>query len=164
MSDRYFSITFPEGLIKEPVIYALVKRYRLRTNIFRALVSGSSSWVAISLSGDDERIDNALLDLKCRGAIVMEGGTEVIDITDAPTVSGIKIRLTVPEQLVKTPVLSDLITEHDVVVDIRQAKIDSSIGVIDVELTGGLDAIDKAIESIKGKGIRVDAIEGNVIE
>jgi hypothetical protein len=96
MAERYFSITLPEGLVKEPVIYTLVKRYGLTVNVFRASVTSTSGWVVMNVTGDAGSIDSAALDLRCRGAIVREGGAELRELKTAPMVSGVRVRLVVP--------------------------------------------------------------------
>ena len=79
MSYRYFSIIFPDHMIKEPVIYSLVSYYQVEPNIYRASVSGSHSWMVVSLSGPDDRIDRAVMDLKRRGATIKEGDKGLLD-------------------------------------------------------------------------------------
>lgn len=164
MAERYFSITLPEGLVKEPVIYTLVKRYGLMVNVFRASLNPTSGWVVISVSGDAGDIDGAALDLRCRGAILHEGGPELLDMKAAPMISGVRVRLVVPKERVKEPVLNDMITTHEVIINIRQARIDDEQGILDVEITGLLSSIDTAMDTLKKKGVRVDPIEKTVIE
>jgi hypothetical protein len=164
MAERYFSITLPEGLVKEPVIYTLVKRYGLTVNVFRASVSPASGWLALNVIGDADKIDSATLDLRCRGAIVQEGGPELRELKTAPMVSGVRVRLVVPKERVKEPILSDMITTHDVIINIRQARIDEEQGILDVEITGSLSAIDMAMDTLKKQGVKVEPIEKTVIE
>jgi len=164
MSDRYFSLVLPDGLVKEPVLFTLVRRYGLSANIFQASVSAESGWLIVCLSGDEGKISEAVLDLKCRGAVVQEGGKELLNLTEAPKVSGIRVRLSLPKELVGKPVLSDLISKLDIMVNIRQARISQEQGYLDVEMTGALPTIDSAVDELKKIGVGVDAIEGNIIE
>jgi ABC-type methionine transport system ATPase subunit len=154
----------PDGLVKEPVIYTLVKRYGLTVNVFRASVTSASGWIVMSVSGAVDRIDRAVLDLRCRGAIVQEGGVELLNAKTAPIVSGVRVRLIVPRERVKEPILSEMITTHDVIINIRQARIDEEQGVLDVEITGSLSSIDTAMDTLKKRGVRVEPIEKTVIE
>lgn len=164
MALRYISLTFPEGLVKEPIFYSLVKRSGLVANIFRAKVSPSSGWLVVSLEGDDESIDLALLELKGRGAMVTEGKEEIVEMEEPPVTPGVRVRLTTSKELVSEPILANLIVEFDVVVNIRHAKVDKKGGVVELEITGSLSAIDQAIDSLREKGVNVSPIEGNVIE
>lgn len=158
------SITLPDGLVKEPVIYTLVKRYGLIVNVLRASVTHTSGWLAVNVIGPEDKIDSATLDLRCRGAIVNEGGAELREMKSAPLVSGVRVRLIVPKERVKEPVLSEMISTHDVIINIRQARIDDEEGVLDVEITGSLSSIDTAMDSLKKRGVRVEPIEKTVIE
>ncbi len=56
MSSIKIRLTFPEELIKEPVIYNVGKQYNLITNIRRANVDSKVGWVDLELTGDDEEI------------------------------------------------------------------------------------------------------------
>lgn len=164
MSERYFSISIPEGLVKEPILHSLVKKFGVSPNIFRAEVRSDYGWIAFSLAGDDKAIDSAIDELSLRGAITKEGGRELMDIEEPPGLSSIRVRIKVPKDEVSKPFLSDLIKNHDIVVNIRQARIDQDKGVIEMEITGLLESIDKAVEFAKNRGVSIDPIEGNVIE
>ncbi|MBI5815702.1 MAG: hypothetical protein HZB29_08850 [Nitrospinae bacterium] len=164
MGERIFSLVFPDGLVKEPVLFTLVKRYGLSVNILRASVSADSGWMVVGLSGEAGKIEEAILDLKCRGAMAQEGGRELLEVAEAPKLSGVRVRIVIPGGLVGKPVLSDLIKSQGVMVNIRQARIGEDQGILDVEMSGSLSTIDSAMDELKKMGVRVDPIEGNVIE
>jgi len=52
--------TFPEELIKEPIIYNLSHQFRVVTNIRRADVSENRGWVVLELEGEDEEIEQGI--------------------------------------------------------------------------------------------------------
>lgn len=164
MSERYFSILFPEGIVREPVIYSLVKRYGLTTNIYRASVTAAGGWILASIAGPDETIDSAILDIKCRGALPHEGDRSILSMKTPPRLVGIRVRLSIPAERVEEPAISEIIKGFDVVVNIRQADIGPDRGVMEMEISGALDDIDSAVDFMKKKGIEVSPIEGNVIE
>ncbi len=164
MSDRYFAITFPENLVQEPALYALITKYGLKPNVIRASVTNTGGWMILHLGGEDEKIDEALLDFKCRGAMVQEGGEEMRKLEAPSEVSSVRVRIGVPKSKVAKPVLNDIVENKDVMINIRQAMIDPKQGVIDLEISGTLESIDESIELLKMDGISVDPIEGNVIE
>ena len=164
MQERYFTLFFPEDLVREPLLYSLVRRFGLVPQVFRASVTGTGGWLVISLKGEKEAIETSMLELKCRGAQVIEGDSSIIDISEPPKTSSVRIRLTIPQTKVTEPIYSDIIKKHDVVMNIRQARIDAEQGLIDMEMTGTLESIDDAIDWMKTQGIGVDPIEGNVIE
>jgi hypothetical protein len=50
-------LTFPEELIREPIIYTLGQHFNLVTNILRADVTEEKGWVILELDGEEEAID-----------------------------------------------------------------------------------------------------------
>ncbi len=75
----------------------------------------------------------------------------------------VRVKLTFPESLVRSPVLAQLVREFDVDPDIRRADITDSVGWIVCELDGQADKIDAAVEWLKVEGIGVDLL-GDVLE
>ena len=60
MAKRQVMFTFPEGLIKEPIIYNLGQRFKVVTNIRRADISASKGWVVLELEGEEEDIEQGI--------------------------------------------------------------------------------------------------------
>ncbi|MDH5639593.1 MAG: NIL domain-containing protein, partial [Nitrospinota bacterium] len=163
MSERFFAVTFPVDLVKEPVLYSLVQRYGLEPVIYKASVGSSAGWLVLSLAGPDDQIDAAALDLKCRGALVREGDRSLADLQAPESISSVKIRLIIPPEKVREPIYGAIIREHGVTINIRQANIGDDRGVVDLEISGELESIDSAIDYLKSIGAQVDPIEKNVI-
>lgn len=65
-------LTFPERLIKEPIIYQVGKKFQVVTNIFKADVNESKGWVVLELDGEQEEIDKSIQYLKALGIEVKE--------------------------------------------------------------------------------------------
>jgi ABC-type methionine transport system ATPase subunit len=57
MAKRRVMLTFPEELIREPVIYNLGQQFNIVTNILRADVTEDRGWVVLELDGNDEEIE-----------------------------------------------------------------------------------------------------------
>ena len=57
MAKRRVMFTFPEELIREPVIYNLSQQFNIVTNILRADVTEDRGWVVLELDGEDEDIE-----------------------------------------------------------------------------------------------------------
>jgi len=57
MAKRRVMFTFPEELIREPVIYNLGQQFNIVTNILRADVTEDRAWVVLELDGTDEEIE-----------------------------------------------------------------------------------------------------------
>jgi len=60
MSKRQVMFTFPEELIREPIIYNLGQQFKVVTNIRRADVSESKGWVVLELEGEEEEIERGI--------------------------------------------------------------------------------------------------------
>ncbi len=63
-------LTYPQRLIKEPLIYELGHHFRLRTNIRGANVSERMGLVALELEGSRPEIGRAIAWLRARGVQV----------------------------------------------------------------------------------------------
>ena len=70
MASLKVHITFPEGKIREPIIYQIGQDYQVVTNIRKADVTEKTGWVDLELSGDPKEIERAVQDLKKRGVII----------------------------------------------------------------------------------------------
>ncbi|MBI4303823.1 MAG: NIL domain-containing protein [Chloroflexi bacterium] len=60
MVKRQVQFTFPEELIKEPVIYNLGRRFNVITNVRRADITENRGWVVLELEGDEDEIEQGL--------------------------------------------------------------------------------------------------------
>ena len=70
MAKRKVMFTFPEELIKEPIIYNLGHQFRIVTNIRRADVSENKGWVVLELEGEESEIDWGITWVISRGVRV----------------------------------------------------------------------------------------------
>ncbi|UCD53887.1 MAG: FeS-binding protein [Dehalococcoidia bacterium] len=57
MAKKQVMFTFPEELVKEPIIHTLSHQFKIVTNIRRADVTESKGWVVLELEGDEEEIE-----------------------------------------------------------------------------------------------------------
>ncbi len=76
----------------------------------------------------------------------------------------LKVHLTFSGETIKRPLIYEIGQEFKVVTNIRKANVDGKTGWVDLEITGEGEEIDRAVEALKEKGVRVDPIEGDVIE
>ena len=77
--------------------------------------------------------------------------------------SGVRVRLTFPEHLIKEPVIARMVKEFDVMANIRRAKVEDSFGWILCELDGDHESIDGAVQWMRELGVEVD-LPGDVVE
>lgn len=60
MARRRVTFTFPDELIREPIIYNLGLQFKVVTNIRRADVSESKGWVVLELEGEEKEIERGI--------------------------------------------------------------------------------------------------------
>ena len=73
------------------------------------------------------------------------------------------LRLTFPESQVTEPVIYHLVIDHDVVPNIRRAKIENHFGWMVVEVTGTAAALTAAVQYLESLDIQVASAEGDVV-
>ena len=75
-----------------------------------------------------------------------------------------KIRISFPEEKIKEPIIYNIGHEFKVVTNVRRADVREKTGWVELELTGDAAEIEKAVASLKTKGVKVEPIERNIIE
>lgn len=63
-------LTFPQNLIREPVIFTMAKKYDLIPNIRRARVTETVGEMILEIEGDDESIQKGIQSLRQQGVLV----------------------------------------------------------------------------------------------
>ena len=67
MATKRLKLTFPQDLIKEPVIYTMAKKFNIMPNIRRAKVTESVGEVVLELEGPDASLAEGIAYLRERG-------------------------------------------------------------------------------------------------
>ncbi|MBW7956716.1 MAG: NIL domain-containing protein [Deltaproteobacteria bacterium] len=75
-----------------------------------------------------------------------------------------RVYLTYPKEQVKEPLLYHVGKKFEVVTNIRQATVSDKIGLVALELEGEPEEIEKAIQYLIEKGVKVEPIELDIIE
>ncbi|MBI5183320.1 MAG: NIL domain-containing protein [Nitrospinae bacterium] len=78
--------------------------------------------------------------------------------------ANLKVRLTFSGETIKRPLIYEIGHMFKVVTNIRKADVDEKRGWVELEITGEGEEIEKAVEALKEKGVRVDPIEGDIVE
>ncbi len=74
-----------------------------------------------------------------------------------------RVKLTFPQELIKEPVIFTMAKKFDVVPNIRRAKVTESVGEVVLELEGSEKKLDEGIDYLRGRGVKVEAVEGDVV-
>jgi L-aspartate semialdehyde sulfurtransferase ferredoxin len=72
--------------------------------------------------------------------------------------------LTYPRELIKEPLLYQLVKKFDLVFNIRGASVSEEMGLVAVEFEGSSEQIERALSWLRQTGVTVEPIEKNVIE
>ncbi len=64
---RRVKLTFPQNLIKEPVIFTMAKKYDVLPNIRRARVTDTIGEMMLELEGDEANLDKGIKSLQEQG-------------------------------------------------------------------------------------------------
>jgi len=70
MATKRVKLTFPQELIKEPVIFTMAKKFDVMPNIRRARVAEGIGEVLLELEGAENKLDESIAYLKERGVKV----------------------------------------------------------------------------------------------
>lgn len=70
MAKRRVMFTFPEELIKEPIIYNLGQQFKVVTNIRRADLTSDKGWLVLELEGKEEEIEEGITWVTSKGVRV----------------------------------------------------------------------------------------------
>ncbi len=72
--------------------------------------------------------------------------------------------LSYPRELIKQPLLYQLVKKFDLVFNIRGASVSEEMGLVALEFEGTSDQIERALTWLRAAGVTVEPIEKNVIE
>ena len=70
MVKRQVTLTFPQELLREPVIYTLGQQFKVLTNIHRADISEDRGWIVLGMEGEEEDIEQGIAWMISRGVRV----------------------------------------------------------------------------------------------
>jgi L-aspartate semialdehyde sulfurtransferase ferredoxin len=70
----------------------------------------------------------------------------------------VQVKLTFPEELVRQPVIGQMVRRFDVLPNIRRASIEEHMGWMICELEGDDVAVDRALQWLVDRGVQVDRL------
>ncbi|RJQ39322.1 MAG: FeS-binding protein [Dehalococcoidia bacterium] len=70
MAIKQVMFTFPEHLIKEPIIYNLSQKFKIVPNIRRADVTENRGWIMLEMEGAEEEIERGIAWVQSQGVRV----------------------------------------------------------------------------------------------
>ncbi len=79
MPTKRVKLTFPQDLIKEPIIFTMAKKFDVMPNIRRAKVTESLGEVVLELEGTEKKLEEGIAYLKDRGVKIDQIESEAAD-------------------------------------------------------------------------------------
>ncbi|HZU72521.1 MAG TPA: NIL domain-containing protein [Acidimicrobiales bacterium] len=70
MTNARVKLTFPEHLIKQPIIARMVREFDVLPNIRRASVEETVGWIVCELGGEDDAVERSIAWLRDLGVQV----------------------------------------------------------------------------------------------
>ena len=67
MIKRRVMLSFPQELLKEPIIHNLGQQFRVVTNIHLADITEDRGWLIVELEGEEKQIEEGLAWVVSRG-------------------------------------------------------------------------------------------------
>jgi L-aspartate semialdehyde sulfurtransferase ferredoxin len=75
-----------------------------------------------------------------------------------------RVRLIFGKDLVTEPVIYHLGKNYEVVTNIRRADVTREEGWVVLEMTGDPEELDRGVLYLESRGVRVEPVEGDVVE
>lgn len=87
------------------------------------------------------------------------------DISIIPAIAGgskssKRVTLVFPQNLIQEPVVFTMAKKFDIVPNIRKARVTESVGEMMLELEGEEKALEKGIEYLQSRGVKVEPVTG----
>jgi hypothetical protein len=75
-----------------------------------------------------------------------------------------RVKFTFPQELITLPIIYELGKQYEIVTNVRRADVTEDRGWVVLELDGAIDEIERALEWVAAKGVRVDPVPGDIVE
>lgn len=75
-----------------------------------------------------------------------------------------RVKFTFPQELITLPIIYELGKQFNVVTNIRRADVTEDRGWVVLELEGDLEEIERGLDWVAAKGVRVDPVQGDIVE
>ena len=75
-----------------------------------------------------------------------------------------RVKFTFPQELITIPIIYELGKEFSLITNIRRADVTEDRGWVVLELDGEMDEIERGLDWVAAKGVRVDPVQGDIVE
>ena len=75
-----------------------------------------------------------------------------------------RVKFTFPQDLITLPIIYQLGKNFELITNIRRADVTEDRGWVVLEMEGDLQEIERGLEWVTSTGVRVDPVEGDIVE
>jgi hypothetical protein len=75
-----------------------------------------------------------------------------------------RVKFTFVQELITLPIIYELGKNFSLVTNIRRADVTEDRGWVILEIEGDMDEIERGLEWVASKGVRVDPVQGDIVE
>lgn len=75
-----------------------------------------------------------------------------------------RVKFTFVQELITLPIIYELGKNFSLITNIRRADVTEDRGWVILEIEGEMDEIERALEWVASKGVRVDPVQGDIVE
>jgi hypothetical protein len=75
-----------------------------------------------------------------------------------------RVKFTFHQELITLPIIYELGKQYNIVTNIRRADVTEDRGWVVLELEGDMEEIERALDWVGSKGVRVDPVQGDIVE
>lgn len=68
------------------------------------------------------------------------------------------------QKLIKEPIMFVVARDHNLLLNIRRAKITAEVGEATIELEGDPKDLERAEKAFKDKGVKIESVLGDIVE
>ena len=75
-----------------------------------------------------------------------------------------RVKFTFPQQLITLPIIYELGKQFNLITNIRRADVTEDRGWVILELEGETEEVERGLDWVTAKGVRVDPVPGDIVE
>jgi hypothetical protein len=75
-----------------------------------------------------------------------------------------RVKFTFPQELITLPIIYELGMQFKIVTNVRRADVTDDRGWVVLEMDGPIEEIERGLEWVAAKGVRVDPVQGDIVE
>ena len=75
-----------------------------------------------------------------------------------------RVKFTFPQELITLPIIYELGKQFSIITNVRRADVTEDRGWVVLELQGEREEIERGLEWVAAKGVRIDPVQGDIVE